>query len=94
MSAGGFRDAALGSSDLEQVLADPRAPLGRRIGAALALREDATGLARVRVAASTAADPRVRVALENAGADDLDEQELMRAISEKEITEKEIKEKG
>jgi hypothetical protein len=79
---GSFREAALGTNDLEDVLADPKAPLERRIGAALALREDASGRERIRVAAETTADPRVRVALENAASDELDEPALMRSIEE------------
>lgn len=80
VTAGSFRDAALDMDDLEQVLADHHAPLERRIGAALALREVESGRERIRVAASTSADPRVRVALERAGDAELDEEELLRAI--------------
>jgi len=59
-NAGSFRQAALDIEDLEKVVADPKAPIERRVGAALALRDPA----KVRVAAEQSADPKVRVALE------------------------------
>jgi hypothetical protein len=75
-AGGGFRDAALDRSDLERVVADPKVPLERRVGAALALRDDPQARVSVRVAADQAADPRVRVALEAACDEDLDEERL------------------
>ncbi len=81
ITVGGFRDAALDTDELKQVLDDHRAPLERRIGAALALREVDGGRTRIRVAASTTADPRVRIALEIAGEDEIDEDELLRSIA-------------
>ncbi|MEO6576671.1 MAG: hypothetical protein ABIP89_22685, partial [Polyangiaceae bacterium] len=80
VTAGSFREAALDLNDLELVLDDHHAPLERRIGAALALHELVDGRKRVRLAASTSADPRVRVALESAAEDDIDEAELLRAL--------------
>jgi hypothetical protein len=66
LTTGGFRDAALQPSDLERVLLDGSAPGEQRIGAALALRTTDPELAaqRIRVAAETCADARLRVALE------------------------------
>lgn len=77
---GGFRTAALDRTDLERVLADPQVALERRIGAALALRDDPAARKRVRVAAEQSAEPRVRVAPEAAAADDLDEAEIEKAL--------------
>jgi hypothetical protein len=79
-AAGGFRAAALDSIDLQQVVSDPKVPLERRIGAALALRDDPEARKRVRIAAEQSAEPRVRVALEAAAADDIDESEIERAL--------------
>ncbi len=80
---GTFRDAAIAPGNLEQVLADPKAPLERRVGAALGLRAGEDGRARIRVAAETSADPRVRVALERAAADEIDEHALLHALGER-----------
>jgi hypothetical protein len=80
---GGFRDVALGRNDLEEILADPKAPLERRIGAALALREEQEGRARIRIAAETAADAGVRAALEAASHEEIDEAALLRSLSKK-----------
>jgi hypothetical protein len=73
-ATGGFRDPALDAGDLERVVADPKAPLERRVGAALALRDPV----KVRVAAEQAADPKVRVALE--ATIDEDEAAIERAL--------------
>lgn len=63
---GGYRNASLPFEGLTGLLARPDASAEDRIGAALALKashpEEATE--RVRVAAQTCADPKVRVALE------------------------------
>jgi hypothetical protein len=80
---GGFRQASIDAADLERVVENPAVPLERRVGAVLALREladDSGALARVRVTAGCAADERVRVALEEAAADELDETRLDRAL--------------
>lgn len=81
LGRGGFRGAALSEDDLDSILKDPGAPLDRRIGAALALRsrgQDAR--ARIRVAAETSVERRVRVALEAAAADEIDDRTLERAL--------------
>jgi hypothetical protein len=79
-SSGGFRDIALSTSDLHDVLADANAPLDRRVGAALALREVDDGRTRVRQVAVTAADPRLRAVLEDAAADEVDDGALERRL--------------
>ncbi len=81
----GFRGAALHDDDLQRVLDDPGAPLEQRIGAALTLRSrggDAQG--RIRVAAGTSVERRVRVALEAAAADEIDERAIERALDKPE----------
>ncbi len=81
----GFRGAALHDDDLQRVLDDPGAPLEQRIGAALTLRGrggDAQG--RIRVAAGTSVERRVRVALDAAAADEIDERAIERALDKPE----------
>lgn len=83
LEEGGFRGAGLGQTELEDVLDDPKAALERRIGAALALRSrGGAARQRIRVAAGTTAEPHVRIALEAAGADEIDEQALARALEQ------------
>ncbi len=77
----GFRGAAVPDDELYEILQDPAAPLGRRVGAALVLRRrDGDARARIRVAAETSVEPRIRVALEAAADDDIDEQAIERAL--------------
>lgn len=73
-----YRRRALSPESLAGVLEDAGAPAERRIAAALALAsaEDAALAERARRAASTCANPRLRVALEAAGRDELCEAEL------------------
>lgn len=79
----GFRGAALSDDDLDDVLSDPEAPLERRLGAALILRARGSDARdRIRVAAATSAERRVRVALEAAAADEVDHDALERALDE------------
>ncbi len=63
---GGYRDTVVRDEDLWSVVEDPSAPEDARAGAAMLLRRslDEEGKARVRVAASAAASPRLRVALD------------------------------
>jgi hypothetical protein len=77
-----FRGAALPDDELHRILGSPGAPLEQRIGAALALRSrggDAQG--RVRVAAEASVERRVRVALEAAAADEIDDRVIERALA-------------
>lgn len=80
-----FREQAVGREDLERVLADPRSSTERRVGAALALRElGPEARERVRVAAAATVDERVRIALDAAAEEELDEgklEETLRARS-------------
>jgi hypothetical protein len=70
----GYRVAALEPEHLARVLEDPGAPAEHRIGAALALAAgDDASRARVRVAAETCAEPKLRVALESTLDDAVDE---------------------
>lgn len=81
LEEGGFRGAALGQAELDDVLADPGAPLERRVAAALALRTSDEGARRrIRVAAETSAEPHVRAALQAAGADKLDNRAIAHAL--------------
>lgn len=83
LEAGGFRAAGLAEDDLEEVLADPDAPLDRRVGAAMVLRDRSSDApARIRVAARTSADPRVRIALDAVAAPEPDERAIARALDE------------
>jgi hypothetical protein len=78
---GGFREQAIGRDDVERVLADPSAAADQRLGAALALRgmsDDAK--VRIREAAATSANVRLRVALEAAADDEVDEAALEGAL--------------
>jgi hypothetical protein len=87
---GGYRDAALDRRELLDVVEDGSAPAERRIAAAAALSyatrdgEDEVR-ARVRSAAETCADPRLRVAIESANTGEVEEtriEEAMRATRE------------
>jgi hypothetical protein len=81
----GFRSAGLGQVELDDVLADPNAPLERRVAAALALRSrDDEARRRIRVAAATSADPHLRIALDAASADEIDDRRIARALEEAE----------
>ncbi len=76
----GFRSAEVSADEVAAVLDDPTAPLRQRIAAALALSasEQASGKTTVRAAAGATVHPRLRVALEAAANDELDE-EMLRA---------------
>lgn len=81
---GGYRDAALDAQALLDVLEDGAAPPDRRIAAAAVLSAapagDSAVRARVRAAAETCADPRLRVALEAAGAGEEDVAQVEAAV--------------
>jgi hypothetical protein len=83
----GYRSVAFAPDELAGVVADPKAPTERRIGAALALAsaEETEAREAARVAARATANPRVRVALERAVDGDLAEKELEEALSDEEL---------
>jgi hypothetical protein len=83
-SAEGYRDEPLTREALLRVLASPAAPAERRIGAALALTPDrhAGTQESVLAAALACANPRLRIALEQAADGDLDEAALDEAIAD------------
>lgn len=72
----GYRQTGLTRDEVEAALEDPRSSPDRRIGAAYALAAMDPGAAstRVRVVAETVAHEPVRIALERAGAGELDEE--------------------
>lgn len=87
-AGGGFRQVTLAPEVLHRIVVDAAAPIDRRVGAALALREvDPAAGPRTRLAAAGSAELRVRLALEatvghggNGGDDEpLDEHALDRA---------------
>ncbi len=74
---GSYRAETLAPEVLQRIVLDAAAPLDRRVGAALALREvDPSAAPRVRLAAEGSAEPRVRLALEAVAAVELDEAAL------------------
>jgi hypothetical protein len=81
-SAEGYRDEPLTRDALLRVLASPSAPAERRIGAALALTPErhAGSQESVLAAALACANPRLRIALEQAAEGDVDEAALDEAI--------------
>jgi hypothetical protein len=87
---GDYRTLPLGTADLAAIVENPRAPLERRLAAALALSgtADHDAAARVRVAVDTTASPRARVALERAAQDALDEEAYREAAAEEEARER------
>lgn len=87
-STEGYREEPLTREALLRVLASPAAPAERRIGAALALTltpdRNATAQESVVAAALSCANPRLRIALEQAADGDLDEAALDEAIADEE----------
>lgn len=83
-SAEGYRDEPLTREALLRVLASPAAPAERRLGAALALAPDrhAGSHESVLAAALACANPRLRIALEQAAEGDLDEAALDEAVAD------------
>ncbi len=74
---GSYRAETMSPEVLQRIVADAAAPLDRRVGAALALREvDPSAAPRVRLAAEGSAEPRIRLALEAVSAAELDEATL------------------
>lgn len=78
--ANDYRDRSLSRDELVRVLKDPTARNDHRIGAALTLRTlDPEQAPKIRVAAETCADEHLRIALEKAADDELDEDTVDRA---------------
>jgi hypothetical protein len=71
----GFRSAAVPDGEHWRILENPASPRAARAGAAVALASeiDEAGRSRLRVAAKTCADPKLRVALDAASRPDADE---------------------
>ncbi|UQA54562.1 hypothetical protein [Polyangium aurulentum] len=78
----GYRTSGVTRESLIEVLEDPAAPPGRRIGAALALRgsEHPESKARIRIVADACVDDALRQALEEAAEDELAENTLRRVL--------------
>jgi hypothetical protein len=80
----GYRSAALSPDDVEKVLADPYAPVDRRIGAAVALKAAGVPGApeRIRIAAGATSNDELRSALEHVAAPNADPEAENEAIAE------------
>lgn len=76
----GYRGAALDVERLWSIARNPAAEAAQRIAAALALRAEPAGIARIRVAAEVSAEPEVKRALEALAAEALDERKIERAL--------------
>jgi hypothetical protein len=77
-----YRGEALDPREMTRALEDPRAPIQRRVGAAIALhasgRDDARE--RIRVCAEATIEPHLRVALEKIADGDADDDVIERAL--------------
>ncbi len=78
--AKGYRGAALDLDRLVSIVRNPAAEASQRIAAALALRADPAGVARIRVAAEVSTEPTVRDALHALANDTIDERRVERAL--------------
>ena len=78
--ASGYRDAKLDREELYAVVADGAAPAERRIAAAAALADHDEGMARARIAAHACADDRLRIAIEEATEDEVEEAKIEGAL--------------
>lgn len=76
----GYRAAALDTERLFSIVRNPAADAAQRIAAALALRAEPSGPARIRVAAEVSNEPDVREALEALSAESVDEVRVERAL--------------
>jgi len=77
-----YRDPTLTPDKLFDVMRNPAADPAQRASAALALRDNPGGIARIRVAADVSADPKVRSAFEELAAEEpIDEGRLDRLLS-------------
>ncbi len=75
-----YRGAALDVDRLVSIVRNPAAEAAQRIAAALAVRAEPAGIARLRVAAGVSTEPEVREALEALAEDRLDEHRVHRAL--------------
>jgi hypothetical protein len=75
-----YRGAALDAERLLSIVRNPAAEAGQRIAAALALRSEPSGVARLRVAAEVSTEPVVREALEVLADDSVDDQRMERML--------------
>jgi hypothetical protein len=82
----GYRAARLTRDQILGVLENPAAPPGRRIGAALALAEsgDQDAVSRIRIAAGSSANQKVRIALEKIACGDIEAAAIDEAAAEEE----------
>jgi hypothetical protein len=78
--AGSYREAKLDREGFCAVVEDGAAPADRRIAAAAALAGDAQGTARARIAAQACADERLRIAIEEAMEDEIEEARIEEAL--------------
>jgi hypothetical protein len=76
----GYRGAALDVERLISIVRNPAAEAAHRIAAALALRAEPAGVARLRVAADVSTEPDVREALEALATEAVDERRVERAL--------------
>ncbi|MFW5920326.1 MAG: hypothetical protein ACOCUS_00700, partial [Polyangiales bacterium] len=70
LTRGTYRAPTLSPDRLFDVMRNPAADPAQRASAAVALRNDPRGVARIRVAADVSADPAIRSALEQLAADE------------------------
>jgi hypothetical protein len=75
-----YRGAALDVERLVSIVRNPAARGAQRVAAALALRAEPSGVARLRVAAEVSTEPEVREALELLAVDPLDERRVERVL--------------
>lgn len=76
----GYRAVALDPERLVSIVRNPAADGAQRVAAALALRAEPSGVARIRVAAEVSTEPDVRDALEALASDAVDEVRVARAL--------------
>jgi len=76
----GYRAPALDTERLASIVRNPAADGAQRIAAALALRAEPSGPARIRVAAEVSNEPEVRDALEALSSESVDEVRVERAL--------------
>lgn len=80
----GYRSAALSIDRLVEVLSDPRASTEQRLGAAVVLsaRGEEASQQRIRIAADTSVNPKLRLALDTIARADADEQAIQEALDD------------
>lgn len=78
--AGGYREARLDPAEIHALVEDGAAPAERRIAAAAALSGSDEGKRRVRIAAEACADERLRLAIQEAAEDEVNEGKIEKAL--------------